>query len=197
MDLLATFFFSSVVLLCLKNPKEPKETPDVRRKIMKVAGIGGLIAASLLTAIYVSFSYLAAAYSTQLGGVQGHELLGALAHQLLGPYAGLLVGVTVFFACLTTEIALAAVVGKFLSETVCRNKVSYPWALGGVLAVSFFISILNFTGIAVFVTPILQLFYPALIVLALVNLLHKMYDFKPVKLFFYGTLLLTLALKIL
>ena len=194
MDLLATFFFSSVVLLCLKDKKE-KPTPASRRKLMKVAGIGGLIAASLLTVIYVSFSYLAAAYASKLGGVEGHEMLGTLARQLLGPYAGLIVAVTVFFACLTTEIALAAVASRFLSETVTRNKMPYAAALGAILFVSFLVSTLNFNGIASFLTPILQLCYPALIVLGVVNILHKLWKFQPVKLFFYGTLLATLAIK--
>ncbi|MCH9611132.1 MAG: Branched-chain amino acid transport system 2 carrier protein [Chlamydiales bacterium] len=192
MDLLATFFFSSVVLLCLRDGvKDGNKT-----KLMKVAGIGGLIAASLLTAIYVSFSYLAAAYSAKLGGVQGHEMLGALARQLLGPYAGLIVAITVFFACLTTEIALAAVASRFLSENVTRNRLPYAAALGAVLFVSFLVSTLNFTGIAAFLTPILQLCYPALIALALVNIVYKVWRFQPVKLIFYGTLLATLAVKL-
>ncbi|MCP5469545.1 MAG: branched-chain amino acid transport system II carrier protein [Chlamydiales bacterium] len=196
MDLLATFFFSSVVLLCLRNPKQKgEETTDQRRKMMKVAGIGGLISSVLLMSIYVSFSYLAASYSTSLGGVQGHEMLGALANRLLGPYAGLFVGVAVFFACLTTEIALAVVASRFISETVSRGKISYPVALGGVLFVSFLVSTLNFTGIATMLTPVLQLCYPALIVLAVANILHKTFAFKPVKLAFYGTLLATLMLK--
>lgn len=195
MDLLATFFFSSVVLLCLRNSKE-KETPEQKRRLIKAVGIGSLIAAFLLMMIYVSFSYLAASYSDKLGGTQGHELLGALAHQLLGPYAGLFVGVAVFFACLTTEIALAVVVSRFLSETIFKGKLPYPAALGSMLFISFLISTLNFTGIASFITPILQICYPALIVLAIVNILHKMFAFRPVKLFFYGTLLATLMLKL-
>ncbi len=194
MDLLATFFFSSVVLLCLKDDKE-KSTSETRRKIMKVAGIGGLVAASLLTIIYVSFSYLAAAYSSTLGGVPGHEMLGTLARQLLGPYAGLIVAITVFFACLTTEIALAAVASRFLSDVIPKKKLPYIAALGIVLFISFLVSTLNFNGIAAFLTPILELCYPALIVLGILNIMHKMWRFRPVKLFFYGTLLATVALK--
>ncbi|MFN0065124.1 MAG: branched-chain amino acid transport system II carrier protein [Chlamydiales bacterium] len=195
MDLLATFFFSSVVLLCLRSTKE-KPTPEQKRHFLRVAGLGGLIAALLLISIYVSFCYLAAGYSSHLVGVPGHELLGVLAFQLLGPYAGLFVGIAVFFACLTTEIALATIFARFLSESIFQGKISYRTALLGTLAISLLVSTLRFDGIAAFLSPILQLCYPALIILCILNLLHKAFDFKPVKLIFYGAIAVTLLQKL-
>ena len=49
------------------------------------------------------------------------------------------------------------------------------------LVISYFISTLNFMGIAAMLQPALQVCYPALIVLSIVNILYKLYHFQPVK----------------
>lgn len=193
MDLLASFFFSSVVLLCLKRPGEQLNLKE-NRPLLYVAISGCLIAATLLTLVYVSFSYLSAGYSAVLEGVPKHELLGTLAYLHLGPYAGLIAGTAVAFACLTTEIALAAILAEFLRKTLCKEKISYPLSLLIILGLSFFVSTLKFDGISAFLGPILELCYPALIVLTLLNLAHKIFNFKPVKTIVYGTFALTVIL---
>lgn len=189
MDLLAAFFFSSVVLVCLRKKKEEENS---NKKLLITAIFASLIAATLLALVYVSFSFLAAHKSAVLGSFANHEILGVLAHNLLGPYAGLIAGVAVAFACLTTEIALAAVIAEFIRKTIFKEKLGYEWCLGMTLMASFAVSTLHFEGISAFLVPILQIFYPALIVLTLLNVAYKLFDFKPVKLFFYGTFLFTL-----
>ena len=47
-----------------------------------------------------------------------------------------------------------------------------------MLKISFFVSTLEFAGIAKFIGPILEAVYPALIMLTLVNIAHKMWGFK-------------------
>lgn len=190
MDLLAAFFFSSVVLVCLR--KKPEDSINNSRPILKIAVYASLVAAILLTLVYISFTWLAAGHSQVLEQVASHELLGALALQILGPNAGIIAGVSVCFACLTTEIALAAVFAEYLSKTLFKEKISYRNALIITLAISFVISTLQFEGISAFLGPILQLCYPALIVLTIVNLLHKLFEFKSVKIPVYLTFITTL-----
>jgi LIVCS family branched-chain amino acid:cation transporter len=190
MDLLAAFFFSSVVLVCLKGKKEEDE--NQKNSLVKTAVFGSLIAAVLLGVVYVSFSCLAARQGAALQDLPNHELLGALAYKLLGPYAGLAAGVAVAFACLTTEIALAAVLGGFIRKTLCKEKIRYELAILITLALSFAVSTLHFEGISSLLSPFLEVCYPALIVLTLVSILHKMYNFQWIKLFFYSTLLISL-----
>ena len=190
MDLLAAFFFSSVVLLCLRKDVGDM-TPQENRRLRIVAVLGSLIAALLLAVVYISFSFLAAGYSNELESVASHELLGTLAYHLLGPYAGMIAGVAVCFACLTTEIALTAVFAEFLHETIFKEKVPYTFSLVFTLFVSFLVSTLHFEGISSFLVPILKICYPALIVLSILNILNKAFDFKPVKRVFYGTVALT------
>lgn len=199
MDLLAAFFFSSVVLFGLR--KGGAARPDVpfqdNRRILTVAVTGSLIAAVLLAGVYVSFSYLAAGYSDTLKEVSSDHLLGTLAYTLLGPYAGMIAGVVVSFACLTTEIALTAVFAQFLRKTLLKDKISYPLSLMITLLTAFLVSTLHFEGISAFLIPLLQVCYPALIILSLLNILHKTYGFKPVKSIFYGTLCATLLTQLL
>lgn len=199
MDLLAAFFFSSVVLFGLRRGGNAvREVPiQENRQILTIAIVGSLIAAVLLACVYISFSYLAAGYSDDLREISSDQLLGTLAYKLLGPYAGMIAGVVVSFACLTTEIALTAVFAQFLRKTLLKEKISYPLALMITLLAAFLVSTLHFEGISAFLVPLLQVCYPALIILSLLNILHKTYGFKPVKSIFYGTLGATLIVQLL
>ncbi len=192
MDLLASFFFSSVVLLCLQQGKLSEAKGN--KKMISVALVGSLIAALLLALVYVSLSYIAAGYSSELTSVQGHQMLGTLAHHLLGAKAGLLTGLAVLFACMTTEIALTAVFARFLHEILFPGKLSFPLSIGLTLVAAFFISTFRFEGISSFIVPILQVCYPALIVLTLLNILYKLLNFQPVKFPFYATFALSIVL---
>lgn len=194
LDLLAAFFFSSAVLLSLKRSSGDVRPLRENRRLFSVALLGSFIAAGLLTLVYVSFSYIAAGYSHSLEGIAGHEILGRLAGRLLGPYAGLIASVAMAFACLTTEIALAAIFAEYLRKNLCREKISYEWALILTLFVAFLVSTLQFEGITALLAPLLKVCYPALIVLTVLNILYKLYAFKPVKLFVYGTFLVSLFL---
>ncbi len=191
MDLLASFFFSSVILLCLKKGKQ-KVSLSENSAQLKTAIFGSLVAAFLLTLVYVSFSYVAAGCGTLLHGVAGPEILGKLAYLNLGPMAGLFAGAVVAFACLTTEIALAAILADFLRKTLLKEKISYELSLVIILVLSCIVSTLRFEGISTFLVPILQVCYPALIVLTLCNIAHKLYGLKTVKPYVYGTFALSL-----
>jgi LIVCS family branched-chain amino acid:cation transporter len=143
----------------------------------KASGIG----IGLLAAIYVGFSYVAAHYSASLALVPPDELIATVAVQVLGEYAGIVVCSAVSLACLTTAIALSSVFADFIHKDISYGKISYPLALIGTLTATYFISTLNFKGIVMMLAPILQLCYPALIALSIVNILHKLYHFQPVK----------------
>jgi branched-chain amino acid:cation transporter, LIVCS family len=179
MDLLGAFFFSGVVIIGLKEDPSLKGLKS-DKQLIKVTLKAGLIGAFLLGIIYVGFSYVAAFNSELLGEFGQDELLGALALKLLGPSAAIVAIVAVALACLTTAIALAAVFAEFLCKEVCNEKINYLTALVITLVVSYFISTLQFTGIAAFLVPILQVCYPALIMLCLVNIAHKLYHFNAV-----------------
>lgn len=180
MDLLGAFFFSSVVLACLEDNIDTN-CPKGCRKMIRLTLRASVVGAGLLALTYVGFSYVAAFNSHALAGISKDELAGRIASLVLGPYAGVVVCIAVALACLTTAIALSSVFAEFLHKDVSGNKISYLASLIVTLLLSFFVSTLNFTGIASFLAPILYVCYPALIVLSILNIFYKLHHFKPVK----------------
>ena len=89
--------------------------------------------------------------------------------------------ITVGLACLTTAVALVSVFTEFFHRDLFREKVPYTVILLGSLAITFAISTLEFSGISSFLGPILQVCYPGLIVLTILNIAYKMVGFTPVK----------------
>jgi LIVCS family branched-chain amino acid:cation transporter len=181
MDLLGAFFFSSVVLTCLEKGETSKGEHKNYKRLIFLTLKASCIGAFLLSLTYVGFSYIAAFNSESLANVAKDELAGKIALLVLGPHAGLVAGIAVALACLTTAIALASVFAEFIHKDITLGRVNYGTSLVITLVISFFVSTLNFTGIAHILAPILQICYPALIVLSVVNIMYKLYHFMPVK----------------
>lgn len=179
MDLLAAFFISSTVITILKTRfKEKASTIGYEQTAFRASIIG----AFLLAAIYIGFSYLAALHGNDLIISSKDELLGAIAQRLTGAHAAILVSITIALACLTTAIALISAFTDFVQKEVFKEKTSYEMTLIGSLLLTFFISTFEFTGISTFLDPIMQICYPGLIVLTILNIAYRLKNFKPIKL---------------
>lgn len=163
MDLLAAFFFAPIVISSLRNSEKNQ---NLNRFVL----IASLIGASLLALVYIGFCYLAYFYAPQLVGIANDQLLGAIAIKILGPYAGIIVGLTVTFACLTTAIALIAAFASFIEKEILKEKVSYVPILIISLFITFAVTTLEFQGIARLLNPVLEICYPGLILLTFYNL---------------------------
>ena len=184
MDLLAAFFFSSTILNILRKPVKENDLsndPSTVNNYINTALKASMVSAVLLTAIYIGFSYLAAFHGNELTLTGKDELLVAITMKIAGPHAGILVCVTVALACLTTAIALISAFTDFVQKELFKEKVSYEATLLGALLLTFFISTFEFTGISRFLSPILQITYPGLIVLTFLNIAYNLKDFTPVK----------------
>jgi branched-chain amino acid:cation transporter, LIVCS family len=182
MDLFGGFFFSAVVLSCLEQNVSTHDSDRHNFKKMILLTLkSGCIGMSMLAIIYVGFSYVAAFYSASLVDVPKSEMIAAVALHVLGPYAGIIVGTAVTLACLTTAIALVIVFSRYLKETLFHDKISHRLSLLLTLACTFGISTLNFSGIARIASPFLEICYPALIVLSILNITNKLYHVRIVK----------------
>lgn len=179
MDLLAAFFFSSTILAILKSNQI--ENQESGKGYIQLALRASVIGATLLALVYLGFSSISAFHSNGLELIHTDELLTAITMKIAGPYANLLVCMTVTLACLTTAIALISVFTDFVQKEVFLEKISYKVTLAGSLLITFAISTLQFTGISAFLGPILQICYPGLIVLTLLNIAYKLTGFKPIK----------------
>ena len=189
MDLMAAFFFSSLVY------------QKLRVKIGGSLGARGLLApifkaslvgAFLLSLIYIGFSYVASNYSYHLMETPIDQLLGKIGQIILGPYAGLIVCLSIALTCLTTAIALTVISAEFLQKEVFRGKLRYELSLLVVLVVTATVSSLQFNGIVSILAPILEVIYPSLLVLSIFNILHKLYDVNSIKVPVFATLLIVL-----
>lgn len=175
MDLLGAFFFSSVVIASLKKNIAPN-ADNYSKRLMISTLQATAIGAGLLALVYIGFSYVASFHGEALKGISSDELISVIAVHVLGPQAAVIACVAVSLACLTTAIALAVVFAEFVQKEISANTIGYAPALIATLIATFFVSTLNFTGIAAFLFPILQVCYPGLIVLCIVNIACKRRD---------------------
>lgn len=207
MDLLAGFFFCSIVLASIQQQlaqdkkHTDEEVPLDFQKINKSSRIrltlSFVLAAILLSAIYLGFTLCSARHASILHGVPKGEILGRISFITLGPNS-ILTGISVFIACLTTEIALVSIFADFLARTYSafaknsKIKMTYPVAVLLTLLPTYFMAVLNFENISSLLVPLLQISYPALIMLTFGNIAHKLWKFRYAPHLFYVTLSLTI-----
>lgn len=190
MDLLASFFFSAVVLEVLEQGLAPDDKKNHSIMMMRTLK-AGCLGLSLLAVVYGGFSFVSAGYSEMLRNVPVEQALTKTAIVIMGQKAALIACVAVALACLTTAIALAVVASEYLRSEILDDKINYTASLFIIMLTCFFVSTLDFQGIATIVTPILIIAYPALIVLSICNILYKLKGTKMVKIPFYLTLSLS------
>lgn len=182
LDLLGAIFFSAIVISLLKE----NFTVNTKKDLNALARFGfkaGLIGTSLLGIIYWGMSYLGVYYGQGLEQVNEGEMFREIAFKILNSYGSFVIVVAVLMACLSTAIALGAVVGEYAQKHIFNRKINFASALLIVLLASFPLSIyglgtvLKLTG-----GPLMYICYPVLIALTFLNIAYKKFDFKPVKL---------------
>lgn len=187
MDLLAAFFFSAFVIKHLKERQAEN---------LSIFFKSSLVGASLLSLVYVVLVLLGAIYAPQLASVPPQEMLAFVAQASIGPLAAPLVCCAVVLACLTTAIVLASLFAEFLKKEVTKDKINLSTALATTLGIAFFTSTLEFSGIARILGPILEAIYPALIVLTVLGIFHKLWGWRTVRLPFAIAFLAKILLRI-
>ncbi len=174
MDLLAAFFFSVFVIQHLQSVQKEASEKSYLKIFLKAAGLGG----GVLAAVYAVLVMLGSKYSVSLVGIPPQDMLGHIALQTLGSMATPCLCLLIVLACFTTAIVLASLFSEFLQKEVLKNKVNHHISMLITLGIGFFVSTLGFSGIARFLGPVLEVIYPALIVLTLVNVAHKFWGVK-------------------
>ena len=193
MDLISALLFATMVVPHFGEGTEGLSKEEAEQHIRRKMTGASLVAAGLLTISYVGLCWLSAHHTWTLPGtVSPEDLLHAISVKILGYWGGVIGAATVFLACLTTAISLAAVFSKYLRNDVLQNRVSPTAALILTLAITAATTNLGFSGILRVLGPILEILYPGLIVLCLLNIAHSLYEVKPVKIPVFGALALAL-----
>ncbi|MDP1836673.1 MAG: branched-chain amino acid transport system II carrier protein [Chlamydiales bacterium] len=168
-DLIASFFFSSAVIHILSHAPQ-EEGVTVRKSHLKLVLQASLIGIGILATVYLGLLYMGATYSAVLQETSKDSLLSQLSLYLLGPHMAFVPVIAIALACVSTSVALALVFTNFIKEVVFRDKISHVWALTMTTVVTFAMSLLGFEGISKVLGAAMQVLYPGLIGLMIVNL---------------------------
>jgi len=187
MDLLAALFFAGLIFTSLKKDSDGMTSKELAMQGLKAS----LVGAFLLGIVYTGFCLVASFHSPSVPDVDRYELLNALAPFILGPHGGFLTNAAVAVSCLVTAIALTTVFAQYLHRAILREQVSYVSALLMTVILSGLMANLGFRGIMNIVAPCVVAFYPAMIVLAILNLVYKLFGFEKVRLPVFATFILT------
>ena len=182
MDLIAAFLFATVVLPHFQKETDLEHPLQRRRSLLKKMVFSSLIAAALLFLTYVGLCLISAHHGWTLDpACPPEQMLSAIATKLLGPAGGCIAAIAIITACLTTAMTLASIFADYLRKDLCKEKISPTLALILTLVVATLFANLGFGGIAAFLGPILQVVYPGLILLTVLNLFHSLYGYRMVK----------------
>ncbi len=183
MDLISSLLFATMILPHLS--KGERSEGEVHKKMLKTS----LVAAGLLTLTYVGLCWLSVHHSQGFEGVVASEdMLQVIALKVLGPWGGFVSAVAVFLACLTTAISLASISSEYFCKDIFKNRTSPVLALAITLLATTAFANLGFGKIIQVLSLLLDLLYPALIVLCLLNIAHCKYSLKTVKIPVFATL---------
>lgn len=179
LDLLGAIFFASIIISLLKM--QSKGTISATQ-LSKMGIKAGLIGVSLLCIVYIGMSSLSVYHGHGLGYLDAGQLFREISLRILGSHGTLIIALAVLLACLSTAIALAAVVAAYIENEIMHNSVSYVQSLVVTLIACLPLSIfgleqvLRLTG-----GPIVYIGYPIIITLTVCNLAFKTTGFSYVK----------------
>lgn len=193
MDLMAAFFFSSTTVIYLRNNLKPTED---RKTLLKLSLVASVIGALVLSLAYIGFVSLGAKYSSLLETVQPEAMLAVVGQYTLGEYALPLISFTMAVACLATAVILSNLFVDFLCDDVFEKKISRSTSILLSLGATFGISLLGFAKICEVLGTILEITYPALIALAITNIINKCFDIQQGRLSFWITLFISSIFKL-
>ena len=185
MDLFAAFFFSALIFNQIQNKDENKKKDH--KSIIRAALKPSLVGAILLAIVYLGFVFLGAKYRDIAIDTSPALILPKIAVHVMGKGAALTIGIIMIFSCLTSAIALNNIYARYLCSLLKLSNKSFPSMLLATTVVSYVISLLDFRGIAAFLSPSLELSYPSIILLTIMSIfIKKNKELKMVV--FYGAL---------
>lgn len=141
-----------------------------KKTIARYTIICGLGAAGFLAVVYFMLTYVGAMTNTAFAN--GGVLLHAVTNHLFGGIGGIILGIAVLFACLTTSIGLTTSFADYF-QTILPKRWSYKKIAAAVCLFSFVISNIGLSQLITVSLPILIMIYPVTVVLMLLSFLRK------------------------
>lgn len=158
---------ASIAMLLAKKGYEGKEK---NRALL----IAALVAGLLLGAVYFAYTWIGASGSAFLHVFTDRTaMLTTAANHLAGVPGQMVLGVIIFFACLTTASGLTVTFSQYVSR-LSRGRIRYTALVTFVSVFSFAVSLVGVERIVALAAPVLEIIYPICIVLILLNLMDRL-----------------------
>lgn len=141
-----------------------------KKSIARYTILCGLGAAGFLAVVYFMLTYVGAITNTPF--TNGGALLHAVTNHLFGGIGGIILGIAVLFACLTTSIGLTTSFADYF-QTILPKRWTYKRIAAAVCLFSFVISNIGLSQLISVSLPILIMIYPVTVVLMLLSFLKK------------------------
>lgn len=197
LDVLGGVFFASIVLSVLhKTVSFSGSKAERTRQYATMSLQAGAIGTSLLGIIYLGLSYLGAYFGHGLEGINEGQIFSEISHRVVGTHGAFIIATAVLMACFSTIIALSAIFAEYVQKTLSNNRLSYVQSLVVTLVATLIPAYYDLGTILEYSAELIVLFYPAIIMLVLVNLAYKLFGFTPVKIPVALTVALSLASKL-
>ena len=165
MDALGAVALSAVIITSLANKGYKNEEQKIKLTLKS-----GVVAAIGLVLVYGGLTYLGATVSTMYGiDVVRTKLIVEITASLLGTPGKVILSVIVALACLTTSIGLTSATAQFF-EKITYGKLKYELVVTVVCVFSAIVSNFGVSTIIQFAAPILDIIYPATMVLVIMTL---------------------------
>lgn len=145
-----------------------------KKDIAKYTILCGLGSAMFLAVVYFMLTYVGAMCITPFAN--GGGLLHAVTNHFFGSAGGVILGVAVLLACLTTSIGLTTSFSDYFHSL--RPQWSYKKIAAAVCLFSFMISNIGLSQLIQISLPILIMIYPVTVVLILLSFVKEKIDDK-------------------
>ena len=136
----------------------------------------GVFSSVIMAAIYIAITLVGAqSRGAYPASANGGEALAVIARHYFGTAGGLILALTVTFACLKTSVGLITSCGETFKALFPGRFTYKVWAIG-FCTVSFLIANVGLNAILNYSLPVLMFLYPLAITLILLTLLGRVYQ---------------------
>ena len=189
MDALASLVFGIIIISSIKSMGVKS-----RRGILSATAKSGLIAVTLLAAIYLGIAYLGATSTSILGlfDTGGPVLSGAASHYF-GTVGMMLLALLITLACLTTSIGLMTACAEYFNTLI--PKISYKLFVVLFTLLTFIIANFGLENIIKYSVPVLMFLYPLAIAIILLAFASPLFKHK--RMVYISTIFVTFLISII
>ncbi|KWW17599.1 MULTISPECIES: branched-chain amino acid transport system II carrier protein [Peribacillus] len=188
MDTLASFVFGIIIINAIKA-----KGATTKKQIMIVCGKATAIAAIILATIYTALSYMGASSVEKLGHLDnGGIVLAKVSDYYFGAYGGILLGLMITVACITTSVGLITSCSTYFHKLF--PNLPYKTIAISLSVFSAIVANIGLTQLIAISVPVMTAIYPLAIVLIFLTFFHSLFKGKPEV--YQGSLLLTFIVSL-